>query len=456
MVVDVQAPTRQLARFASTIQYADLPAGVVDMARRCLVDWLGIAIAGSRQPLAPIVQTVVDQLGGHPQATLIGLGTRTSTAQAAMVNATFAHSIDYDDVHLGSGVHASAPVWAAALALAEWLGKSAEEATAAFVAGYEIMARIGRAVGKPMIAANFHPTGTLGYYGAAAAAGRLLDLDELGLARAFGIAAGQAGALIQVRGTMSKPFFAGHSAHGGVLSALLAANGFESVTDAIEGPEGVLVTFGRGQSGRSPDVGRVVDGLGERYELLANAFKAYAACAMTHPMLDGLLEIRRETTLEPLDVSEIQVRLYPYATEYVNRPDVPTGLAGKFSAQYCAAVAVLDGQAQEPQFTDARAADPAVKQLMERVRLVPVEGLPMTQSEVEVRLADGRVLSRRIEAPTGSPQRPLAWDDLAAKFESLAGISLPADRVEELLDRLAEWPAADVGTLLGLTVPPQI
>lgn len=448
MALEVQTPTRSLARYAATIRYEELPAEVIEMARRCLVDWLGIAIAGSRQPLSPILRATIDQLGGHPQATVVGLGTRTSTAQAALVNATFAHSIDYDDVHIRSGLHPSAPVWAAALALAEWKQASAAEATAAFVAGYEVMVRIGLVTGMPMVEQNFHPTGTLGYFGAAAAAGRLLGLDENRMAMAFGIAAGQAGALIQVRGTMSKPFFAGHSAQGGVWSALMAANGFESATNAIEGPEGVLATFAK-----DCETGRAFADLGQRYELLTNGFKAYAACAMIHPMLDGLLEIRRKITPDPSQIAEIRVGLYPYATEYLNRPEVTTGLAGKFSVQYCASVALLDGQAQELQFTDARAGDPVLRRLAERVRLVPVEGMPIDQSEVEVRLNDGQTHSRRIDAVSGSPAKPMSWDDLAVKFESLAGLSCPAERVSELLDRLAAWPSTEVGRLLALTVP---
>ncbi|HEX2172444.1 MAG TPA: MmgE/PrpD family protein [Dehalococcoidia bacterium] len=437
--------TRDLARFVIGLRYADLRPELTAMARSCLIDWLGIAIAGSRQPLAPILETVVDQLGGHSQATVVGTGRRTSTAQAALLNATFAHSLDYDDVHHRSGVHASAPVWAAALAIAEWRGLSAQAAMVAFVAGYEVMARIGRTVGMPMIQAHHHPTGVLGYYGAATAAGRLLDLDEEGLARAYGIAAGQAGALIQVRGTMSKPFFAGHAAHGGVLSALMAAAGFESVTDAIEGPEGVVATFG--QAGAAD---RILRDLGERWELLTNSFKAYAACAMTHPMLDGLLEIREEVDLDPAEIEEIRVGLYPYATEYVNRREVQTGLAGKFSAQYCAAVAVLDGQAQEPQFTDARAADPELARLMDRVRLVPVETYPMTESEVEVRLRDGRVVSRHVATVTGSPSKPLRWEDLSVKFRGLAQLALPPDRVLDLLERLDRWPEVEIPELLAL------
>jgi 2-methylcitrate dehydratase PrpD len=175
---------------------------------------------------------------------------------------------------------------------------------------------------------------------------------------------------------------------------------------------------------------------------------------MTHPMFDGLIEIRREFAPDPAQIAEIGLRLYPHATQYLNRPEVTTGLAGKFSAQYCAAIALLDGQAQEPQFTDARARDPVLHRLAERVRLIAVEGMPIDQCEVEVRLNDGQTHRQRINVTSGSPAKPMSWDDLAVKFKGLAGLSCNAARVDVLLERLAAWPSTEaVGSLLALTLP---
>ncbi|MES2631876.1 MAG: MmgE/PrpD family protein [Pseudomonadota bacterium] len=437
--------TRRFARFAAQLRPDDIPADVKEMARRCLVDWLGIAITGSRQPLAPLLLETIDQMGGHAQATLVGANrARTSAANAAMCNATFAHAIDYDDVHMPSGVHATAPVWAAALAVAQWKQSSAQEATAAFVAGYEVMVRIGNVAGFAMIQRHFHPTGTLAYFGASVAAGKLLRLDENQMATAIGIACGQAGGLTQVRGTMSKPFFAGHAAHGGVLSAMMAANGFQSVVDALEGSEGVFATFADGI-----DETIAFDGLGERYELLSNRFKAYAACAVTHPVLDGLLQLRPQIG-DVSQVVEIVAHVHPYATEYVNRPDVRTGLAGKFSMQYCAAVVLLDGQAQEAQFTDERAGDARLQALAGRLRMTGVAGMAMDRCEVEVKLADGRSLRCAVSDITGSPARPIPLADLELKFRSLAAAACDAQRVEAMLKALRAWPNTTVDELLEL------
>jgi hypothetical protein len=437
--------TRQLARFATTLRSDKLPTQVAEMARRCLLDWLGVAIAGSRQPLAPLLLQTFKQMGGNAQATVVGAGgLRTSAAQAAACNATFAHAIDYDDVHMPSGVHATAPVWAAAMAVAQWKEASACEATAAFVAGYEVMVRIGNVAGFAMIQRHFHPTGTLAYFGAAVAAGRLLGLSEQQMATAIGIAGGQAGGLTQVRGSMSKPFFAGHAAHGGVLSALLASNGFESVGDMLEGAEGVFATYAEGI-----DDSIAMQGLGEHYELLNNRFKVYAACAVTHPVLDGLMQLRREID-DASQVQEIIAYVHPYATEYVNRPQARTGLAGKFSMQYCAAVVLLDGQAQEVQFTDKRAEDPTLQALCERVRMVGVPGMAMDRCEVQVKLVDGRTLHCAVSEVLGSPTRPIPLDELELKFRSLASVTCDEATINALMNSLRTWPNVGVDELLSL------
>lgn len=378
---------------------------------------------------------------------MVGLGTRTSAAHAAMLNGAFAHSMDYDDVHQNTGSHAGAPVWAATLAVAEWLGAGAEEATAAFVAGCEVMLRIGLSVTTPLSRTNFHGTGTFGYYGGAAAAGRLLGLSEEAMARALGIAAGQAGGLIQVRGTMSKPFFAGHSAHGGVLSAIMASRGFESATNAIEGTEGVMATYPRSALGEG-----AFDGLGRQFEVMKTSVKLHACCAVNHGAVDGLIDLRREAAIDPEQIEEVRVGLHAHGVKYVNRPTARTGLAGKFSGQYSSAVALLDGQATEAQYMDVRSSDPALHRLMDRVRLIPTEGLLPAQAEVEVRLKDGRSYSRRVETVKGSPARPLPWDELAGKFERLAGMGLPPPGVAQLLEMTPRWPEVDVRELLSLTV----
>lgn len=423
-----------------------LPASAQAMSKLCLLDWLGATLAGSAEPIAAPMLRTIERIDSSASSTVIGSAKRCSAPHAAMANGTFSHVLELDDVHLQAAIHGSAPVWAAALAVAEGTGATAEQATLAFALGYEVMARVGVPCGQRMIAENHHPTGVLGYFGAAAAAGRLLGLDARQMAMAFGIAAGQAGASTQVRGTMSKPFFAGHSAHGGVLSALLASSGFQSAEDSIEGPQGTLATFCPGA-----DPAALVDGLGTRWELERNAFKVHASCAMSHAIVDGILDLRLRERLRPDEVAEMRLFLYPHATQYLDRPQVEAGLEGKFSAQYCAAVALLDGIAQEAQFTDARAVDPLLRQAMDTVVLVPERRYAMDQARVEIRLHGGATHAVEVLAVSGSPERPIGVDALETKFSLLAGKVLPRQQVGRLLQSLRDWPSITVADLMAQT-----
>jgi len=441
-----ESVTLTLAEFVADLTPSRLPQGVWRMSGLCLLDWVGAAVAGGREAIALPLERTLRQLDGCDQATVVGSGVRLAAPHAAMLNATLSHVLELDDVHHAAAIHGSAVAWAVALSLAQWKRKSAVEATVAFAAGYEVMARIGLACGQRMISNHHHPTGVLGYFGAAAAAGRLLDLDATQQAMAFGIAAGQAGALTQVRGTMSKPFFAGHAAHGGIVSAMLAQQGFASAVDAIEGEQGVLATFAPGVP-----ASQTLQGLGQRWELERNAFKVHASCAMSHAVVDGVLELRERYVIDPANVREMRLRLFPHASDYLNRPVVDDGLGGKFSAQYCAAVALFDGQAQEGQFTDARARDPRLAALMQRVSLVPEPAHALDHASVDIEMDDGRVHRAEVQAVLGSPARALDRAALESKFMQLALRGLNMSSAQALLQDLGRWPDCSVDTLLAGT-----
>ncbi|MES3001014.1 MAG: MmgE/PrpD family protein [Pseudomonadota bacterium] len=445
--MNIQEPvTQALAEFVATSSLSRIPQGPRKMADLCLLDWMGAAVAGGREPIALPLERTLRGIDRCDHAAVIGSGVRLSAPHAAMLNATLSHVLELDDVHHAAAVHGSAVVWAAVLAVAQWQRISAPDATLAFAVGYEVMARIGLACGQRMISENHHPTGVLGYFGAAAAAGRLLGLDATRQAMAFGIAAGQAGALTQVRGTMSKPFFAGHAAHGGILSALMAEQGFVSALDAIEGPQGVLATFAP-----QADPRVVLRELGSRWELEQNAFKVHASCAMSHAVVDGVLELRGRHPIDPREVAAIRLRLFPHASEYLNRPAVADGLAGKFSAQYCAAVALMDGQAQESQFTDERARDSALAALMQRVHLAPDSAHALDHASVDIEMLDGRTHRAEVQAVLGSPARALSPAELETKFLQLAGKGVGADGAQALLRKIRRWPDCEIDALVACT-----
>jgi len=418
------------------------------MARDCLLDWVAVAVAGSREPVHHPLERVVGLFGEKGTASLIGTQLRCSAPHAAMINGTLSHVLELDDVHHEAAIHGSAVVWAASLAMAQHCRATAREATLAFVIGYEVMARIGLACGQRMMRGHHHATGLLGYFGAGAAAGRLLKLNPAQQAMVFGTAAGQAGALTQVRGTMSKSFFSGHPAHGGVLSALLVEQGFSSAVDALEGSEGVLATFG-GQS----DYLHIVEGLGVRWELLRNAFKVHASCAMSHALIDGIIELRERYALKPGQVVDIELSLYPHATHYLDKMEVKDGLQAKFSAQHCAAVALLDGSAQEHQFSSDRVQDKEVNRIMKLVRLIPDQRFGLSQARVVLGLADGGSVSTNVKNVLGSSDRPLSRSQLKSKAQSLVRRVLSDEHVDALMRTLDRWPDCEVDEIFAWTRP---
>jgi 2-methylcitrate dehydratase PrpD len=247
---------------------------------------------------------------------------------------------------------------------------------------------------------------------------------------------------------MSKPYFAGHSAHGGVLSALLASNGFTSADDCFEGAQGTFATFSPGV-----DMSAAVEGLGSRWELAENAFKVHASCAMSHAIVDGILALRERHALHPGAVAALRLCVFPHAAEYLDRPRVDNGLQGKFSAQYCAAAALLDGSVQEMQFTDARAADPALHGAMARVALVPDARYRMDQARVEIALHSGERHVLEVLAVSGSPAKPIGLAGLQGKCLQLATRVLGAERGAGLLQSIHGWPQGSVPGLLQQTIP---
>lgn len=271
--------TRALANYSSGLRFDDIPAEVRTVVRHCLLDWLGVTLAGSREDAARIVREEAMEQGGAPQATLIGAGQRTSIGQAALVNGTASHALDYDDVHFAFLGHPTVTVVPALLAVAERDGRGGRDFLTAFVAGVEIGSRVGEYVTEAHYARGHHATGTLGAFSAAAGTARLLGLDAETSATALGIAATQAAALKSMFGTMCKPLHAGKAAANGQYAALLAKRGFSSRADAIECSQGFADT-------QSPvtETDGVLDGFGERFHTRNVLFKYHAACYGTHSL----------------------------------------------------------------------------------------------------------------------------------------------------------------------------
>ncbi|MBI4279530.1 MAG: MmgE/PrpD family protein [Armatimonadetes bacterium] len=439
--------TTRLARFIVETAYGDLPPEVVHQAKRCFVDWTGVTLGGATSPLASVLVKVAAQTGGCEQATIFGTDRRTSALQAALVNGTLSHALDYDDVHMGAVIHPSAPVIPVIFALGEMYHLSGNAAIEALAIGYEVEARVGMAIGAAHYSRGWHATGTMGRLGAAAAAAKLLGLDQRATVWALGLAATQASGLRQVFGTMAKPFHAGKAAQDGLLAAMLAKEGLTCSETIIEGRQGLLDVLGEDDA--RPEV--AVENLGRPFEIMHNTFKPHAACRLAHPAIDAAMEIRRAHGVRPEDIEAVRCRVPRYTVDAAGQTDPATGLAGKFSVYYCVAVALAEGAAGEDQFTDAQVRRPALVVLQKRVTAEVVPGFANTESEVTVRTRDRREFTAHVTTPKGDPANPSSDDELCAKFRSLAQATLTRGRAEDLLNGLMSLERiADVAALAAL------
>lgn len=416
--------TAALADFVVGLDPAGLPGAVLGRAEDCVLDALGCALGGSREALAePIVRVATSQ-GPVGDATIIGRGVKTAVIWAALANGALAHALDYDDVYTGMIGHPSAPLLPAVLALGEWLGRSGLDCLGAFVAGYEVEARVGKAINPSHYSRGWHATSTLGGLAAAAAGARLLCLGARQTRHALGLAATQAGGLRQVFGTMGKPFHAGRAAMSGVMAALLVKEGLDCSEAILEGPDGFAQVMTEAFAEHE-----ILDGLGRRFAVVDTAFKRHAACGATHTTIDALAGLREMHGFAPSAIRAVGLAVHPLAVKAAGKRAPASPLEGKFSLAFCAALALTRGRASEADFTEATIADPEVRRIEAATTVTTDETFEYAQAmpaRVAVTLADGRTLEAYLDTPKGRPKNPLAREEMAEKFRSLAAPVLGA------------------------------
>ena len=398
------------------------PAAARSGAARALLDTVGVTLAGASQPAARIVQRVIEADGSGP-CRVLGTALVASPGYAALANGTAAHALDYDDMCFVSLAHPSAPLVSAALAAADSAGASGPALLDAYVIGFELEGRLGRAMNPRHYQRGWHCTSTLGTIGAAAAASRLLGLDAKAAGHALAIAASEASGLKENFGTMVKPLHAGLAARNGVLAAQLAKAGMTASAAAIEGPQGFLAAMDSSQL----SLAGVVADLGTRWEILDTGItvKLYPSCAGTHPALDALLDLKRLERFAGADVEGVEIGVDPIVPTILIYDRPSSGLEGKFSMPFCAAAALVHGHVGLETFDASQIADPAIVAMQARVvmRIDPAldpSAPPLTQARVTVRLRDGRVLTACANGARGYHDRPASDEELAAKFMSCA------------------------------------
>jgi len=414
-----ESVTRKLAEVLASTSYHDLPATVIEEAKRAVLDWLGSAMAGSTEPPARMAQHVVAGLGRSDEAAIFSAG-RGPAAGAALANGVSSHILEFDDVHKGSTLHPAAPVIPAALAVAEREHSDGRSFLLAVVVGYEAALRVGEAV-NPSHYYFWHPTGTAATFGAAAAAGSLLKLSAKQMVDALGTAGTQAAGLWEFNadGAMSKHLHPGKAAFNGVLSADLARAGFTGASHILEGERG----FFRAMS-TSHDASGITDGLGEHWKIVENCYKMHSCCGHTHTAIDVALDLRCDA-----EIAAIDIELYGPGYEIVKEMNPRTPYQAKFSIAYCVAAALVEGRVGLEQFAadrfDANGVhDPAIARLLAKTRVVVADNLTTKYpaawpSRVAVTLADGTVLRGTSDYPRGNPENPVSTEGLEQKFLSL-------------------------------------
>jgi 2-methylcitrate dehydratase PrpD len=439
--------TRELVEFLAALSSADLSAEVLDRTRYLLLDYVGVAIRGSREESTAPVYKMIERLNA-----------RMLPGYRALANGTAAHAIEMDDTHNAGSIHLGVVMFSAALALAEWLPDvSVEHFAAAVVAGYEAAARIAMAVQpKQHYLLGFHPTATCGVFGAAVTASKLLNLTADQMLSAFGIAGSMAAGSMEflAEGAWTKRLHPGLAAQNGIQAAMLAAEGFRGPAKILEGRDGFLSGYSR-----KPLPELIADDLGGSFELMRTSVKPHACCRYMQGPIDAILALRREHGFQPDEISRIEVAILEAGWPLVAEPRAQKYnpqciVEAQFSMPFGAAVAVLYGAAGIDQFAEENIQSESVRRMMGKVVLqkdIRIEtNFPEEwPARVAIDLSDGRHLETIIQHPKGDPKNPLSWEELIAKFKSLVAPLVGGDRSEELVAMIRGTGLGERGTGLG-------
>lgn len=432
VAADNAAPpiTSILARFVAGHPARGWNDAVEHEAHRTFYNWLGCAIGAARHEAAQAALGAVQVLQPAPQATVLGRAEKVDIASAALVNGITSHTFDFDDTHLKTIIHPAGPVASAVLALAELRGAPGRDLIDALVLGIDVACRIGNVMYPDHYDRGWHITGSTGMLGAAAGCARLLKLDERQTAMALGIAASQPVGLREQFGTMTKPFHPGGAARAGLMSALLASQGFTASPRALEAPRGFVQVASDKRAWHE-----ATDELGQRFEISFNSYKPFACGIVIHPSIDACVQLR-EQGVKPEQVERIELRVHPLVLELTGKKEPKDGLQGKFSVYHGCAAGLIHGRAGEQEFSDQVVNDPKVVELRDKVQATVDDSISEEAVRVAAILKDGRRIEVRVDHAIGSLQRPLSDAQLQAKFADLVVPVLGEARSREIT---AQW-----------------
>jgi 2-methylcitrate dehydratase PrpD len=442
--------TKTLASYVLAGRFDDIPADVRHEASRSLVNFLGCALGGAPDVALDVAIRALSPYSGPRTASVLGRAERLDPLHASLMNGISSHVYDFDDTTPQNYIHPTSPVASALFAYASTTAVSGRDFVNAFVLGFEVESRVGNAVYPAHYDAGWHITGTAGVFGAAAAIGKLLGLDEQQMVWAIGLAATQAAGLREMFGSMGKPFHPGRSAQNGYTAALLAQQGFTAGERSIEGARGFAVV----QAAAGHDLSKIGADLGTDFNLRRNTYKPYPCGIVNHPTIDGAIQLHQEHRLAPGSVRAVRLRVAPLVLDLCNQKNLTRGLQGKFSVYHNAAIGLVRGRAGLDEYTDEAVHDPEVKRVRENTTAAADPSLTEDQAALEVDLTDGRTLRAFVEQSLGNINKPLSDRQLDAKFLAQAVRALPGPQADESLAlcwKIAEL--ADVRELVAASVP---
>jgi 2-methylcitrate dehydratase PrpD len=445
--------TRNLIHFCHELKATDLDNEVAERTKYMLLDYLGVAIAGSLAESSVPIQKMLLRTAPKGSCTVIGTMAQTCPEFAALANGASAHSVELDDTHQAGSIHPGVVIFSTAIALSEIHPHiDFPQFVAAVVAGYEVATRLAVAVQpKFHYELGFHPTATCGVFGAAVTASKLLRLSEEQMLSAVGIAGSMAAGSLEflADGTWTKRLHPGLAAQNGILAANLAADGFRGPTTILEGRDGFLAGYSR-----KPVPEGILRDLGKQFEIMRTSIKPHACCRYIQAPIDGLIDLAIANDIQTDQVERVEVAILEAGWSLVCEPrkrkyEPANAVDAQFSVPFGAAIALEHRKAGLDQFSDENIRSPRIKSLMDKVVLqkdirieknFPVEW----PTFVKVYLTNGQFFDKYVRFPKGDPENPLTWQELAAKFQSLAKRVLPKDRCDQIVNSVKDMKSSSV------------
>ncbi|MDH3877231.1 MAG: MmgE/PrpD family protein [Desulfobacterales bacterium] len=438
--------TQELAGYCSHVKFNDLPDDVIDCAKYRFLDWISVACRGSiEDPSQTIYRFVMEMEKG--EGVIVGTREKAPFLYSALANGTSSHSIEMDDVNNESSLHPGVVVFPSALATGEMAGASGKRFILAVVLGYEVMIRLGTALGpENSYKRGFHPTGTCGTFGSSVASSKILGLQEKEILNALGISGSQAAGSMEylAQGAWTKPFHAGWAAHSGMVAALLSRKGFLGPSSILEGRDGFLHAYSN-----EADPTKVLEGIGSGFQILQTSVKVHACCRYMHSPIDAVLKIVKENNLRPEQVKKIKIGVLRAGAHLIAEPIEskykPQSIVdAQFSMPFGAASALLYGRAGLKEFQPSMILSRPVRETMRKVECIVDPELDRTfpkqwRATAEILTEDEKRYSTMVEYPRGDPENPLSWDEMKERFHELAGQIIKKDqrlKIVEAVEKL--------------------